>query len=151
MSSAPELNENEFALKVIRALDENASNIPAAASDRLALARRAALARKKPEKVPVAAFTPAFTPAFAGAAGGLGDAGGSGGEPSHKGLFARIGGFGLALPVLALAVALAGVAYWEDQERKAELADIDAAMMSDSLPLDAYLDHGFNAYLTRNH
>jgi hypothetical protein len=151
MSSAPELNENEFALKLILALDENASKIPAAASDRLALARRAALARKKPEKVPVAAFTPAFTPAFAGAAGGLGNAGGSGGEPSHKGLFARIGGFGLALPVLALAVALAGVAYWEDQERKAELADIDAAMMSDSLPLDAYLDHGFNAYLTRNH
>jgi len=24
-------------------------------------------------------------------------------------------------------------------------------MMSDSLPIDAYLDHGFNAYLTRNH
>lgn len=152
MNSAPELNENEFALKVIRALDENASNIPAAASDRLALARRAALARKKPEKVPVAAFTPAFTPAFAGAAGGLGGAGGAGDEPrARKGLFARLGGFGLAWPVLALAIALAGVAYWEDQERKAELADIDAAMMSDSLPLDAYLDHGFNAYLTRNH
>ncbi|MDR5809458.1 DUF3619 family protein [Caballeronia sp. LZ019] len=155
MSSAPELNENEFALKVIRALDENASNIPAAASDRLALARRAALARKKPEKVPVAAFTPAFTsasPAFAGAAGGLGSGGGLGDEPrARKGLSARLGGFGLAWPVLALAVALAGVAYWEDQERKAELADIDAAMMSDSLPLDAYLDHGFNAYLTRNH
>ncbi|KIG04631.1 DUF3619 family protein [Caballeronia concitans] len=152
MSSALETNENEFALKVVRALDESTSNIPAAAADRLALARRAAIARKKPEKVAVAAFTPAFTPAFAGAAGGLGGAGDLGDDQrARKSLFARLGGFGLAWPVVALAVALAGVAYWEDQQRKAELADIDAAMMSDSLPLDAYLDHGFNAYLTRNH
>ena len=50
-----------------------------------------------------------------------------------------------------LVIGIAGIAYWEDQQRKAELADIDAAMMSDSLPIDAYLDHGFNAYLTRNH
>ncbi|CAG9188733.1 hypothetical protein BVI2075_1310016 [Burkholderia vietnamiensis] len=34
-------------------------------------------------------------------------------------------------------------------QRTAELADIDAAMLSDDLPLNAYLDHGFNAYLSR--
>ena len=150
MSSALETKENEFALKVIRALDESTSTIPAAAVDRLAQARRAAIARKKPEKVAVAAAAPAFAPVLAGAGATL-SAGGSGDAHGRKSLFARLGGFGLAGPVFALAVALAGIAYWEDQERKAELADIDAAMMSDSLPLDAYLDHGFNAYLTRNH
>ena len=68
MSTALESKENEFARKVVRALDETTSGIPAAAVDRLAAARRAAIARKKPEKVAVTA--PAFTPAFAGAAGG---------------------------------------------------------------------------------
>ncbi|SAK71352.1 membrane protein [Caballeronia temeraria] len=150
MSSALETKENEFALKVVRALDENTSNIPAAAVDRLREARRAAIARKKPEKVAVAMTAPAFTPAFAGAAGTVntGDAGNGHGA---KGLLARLGGLGLAWPLAALIIGIAGIAYWEDQQRKAELADIDAAMMSDSLPIDAYLDHGFNAYLTRNH
>ncbi|CAJ2906328.1 transmembrane protein [Burkholderia pseudomallei] len=36
-------------------------------------------------------------------------------------------------------------------QRTAELADIDAAMLSDDLPLTAYLDHGFNAYLSHTH
>lgn len=152
MSSALESKENEFALKVVRALEENTSNMPAGAVDKLAAARRAALARKKPEKVPVAAH--AFTPAFAGA-----PAAHAGSPDTHEtretrarfGLFSRFGRLGLAWPLLALVIGLAGIAYWEDQQRTAELADIDAAMLSDNLPLDAYLDHGFNAYLTRNH
>ncbi|BCQ23709.1 DUF3619 family protein [Caballeronia sp. NK8] len=150
MSSALETKENEFALKVVRALDENTSNIPAAAVDRLRDARRVAIARKKPEKVAVTMAAPAFTPAFAGAGGTL-TTGESGDDHRPKGLLARLGGLGLAWPLAALIIGLAGIAYWEDQQRKAELAEIDAAMMSDSLPIDAYLDHGFNAYLTRNH
>ncbi|SAL38600.1 membrane protein [Caballeronia terrestris] len=146
MSTALESKENEFARKLVHALDETTSGIPAAAVDRLAAARRAAIARKKPEKVAVTA--PAFAPAFAGAAGGQFS---SPNVSGPRGRFARFGRFGLAWPVLALVIGLAGIAYWEDQERTAELADIDAAMLSDNLPLDAYLDHGFNAYLTRNH
>jgi hypothetical protein len=149
MNSVLEKKENDFALKVIRALDENTSNIPAVAADRLAEARRAAIARKKPEKVAVAMTAPAFTPVLAGAGATLSM--GDGGAHGKKGWFARLGGLGLVWPLAALAIGIAGIAYWEDQQRKAELADIDAAMLSDSLPLDAYLDHGFNAYLTRNH
>jgi hypothetical protein len=150
MSSALETKENEFALKVVQALDENASNIPAAAVDRLAAARRTAIARKKPATVAVAA--PVFAPVLAGAgASGTSVSMGNGNEPhARKSLFARLGGLGLVWPLAALAIGIAGIAYWEDQQRKAELADIDAAMLSDSLPLDAYLDHGFNAYLSRD-
>ncbi len=144
MSSALETKENDFALKVIRALDENTSNIAPAAVDKLAAARRAAIACKKPEKVAVAA--PAFTPVLAGAGATL--AMGGGDPHTHKRLFAWLGGLALVWPLAALVI---GIAYWEDQQRKAEFADIDAAMLSDSLPLDAYLDHGFNAYLTCNH
>jgi hypothetical protein len=70
-------------------------------------------------------------------------------EPSRR--LPRLRKLALAWPVLALVIGLAGIAWWEDHQRTAELADIDAAMLSDDLPLNAYLDHGFNAYLTRNH
>ncbi|AOI92902.1 DUF3619 family protein [Burkholderia pseudomultivorans] len=139
MSSAPANREHEFALKVRRALDERTAALPAATTDRLAAARRAALARKKPE----AATAPVFVPAFAGAAGAYG--------PTHsparpRASFARR--LLRAWPLALLLAGLVGIAYWEDMQRTAELADIDAAMLSDDLPLNAYLDHGFNAYLS---
>ncbi|MHA7166181.1 DUF3619 family protein, partial [Burkholderia pseudomallei] len=56
-----------------------------------------------------------------------------------------------AWPLALLLAGLIGIAYWEDMQRTAELADIDAAMLSDDLPLTAYLDHGFNAYLSHTH
>ncbi|WP_158646850.1 DUF3619 family protein, partial [Burkholderia pseudomallei] len=72
------------------------------------------------------------------------------GERRHEhdrgiGLLAR------AWPLALLLAGLIGIAYWEDMQRTAELADIDAAMLSDDLPLTAYLDHGFNAYLSHTH
>jgi hypothetical protein len=145
MSSSLETKELEFALQVRRALDENATRISPSNVDRLAAARRAALARKKPETVAVTA--PVFVPAFAGA-------GAAAGMPQVElpaRRRSRFGRFALAWPLAALVVSLVAIAYWEDQQRTAELADIDAAMLSDNLPLNAYLDHGFNAYLSRAH
>ncbi|MEA3083311.1 MAG: hypothetical protein QOC89_1008 [Paraburkholderia sp.] len=142
--SSPETKELEFARQVRRALDETAASIPAATVDRLAAARRAALARKKPE--PVSA--PVFVPALAGA--GMAAAGMPPVNLPQRGR-SPLRRFALAWPLVALLVSLVGIAYWEDQQRTAELADIDAAMLSDDLPLNAYLDHGFNAYLSRAH
>jgi hypothetical protein len=145
MSSSLETKELEFARQVRRALDENAASISPATVDRLVVARRAALARKKPEPVTVTA--PVFVPAMAGA----GDAGGMPQVELPPRRRSRFGRFALAWPLAALVVSLVAIAYWEDQQRTAELADIDAAMLSDDLPLNAYLDHGFNAYLSRAH
>lgn len=142
MSSAPSNRELEIALKVRRALDERAAALPAATTDRLAAARQAALARKKPE--PVAA--PVFVPAFAGVAGAYGPAVTPARQPVS--LARRLL---RAWPLALLLAGLVGIAYWEDMQRTAELADIDAAMLSDDLPLNAYLDHGFNAYLSHAH
>jgi hypothetical protein len=139
--SSLETKELEFARQVRRALDENAASIPSATVDRLAVARRAALARKKPEIV----SAPVFVPALAGA--------GMPAMPQPEAPRRRspLRRFALAWPLVALVVSLVGIAYWQDQQRTAELADIDAAMLSDDLPLNAYLDHGFNAYLSRAH
>ncbi|MGF6956448.1 DUF3619 family protein [Paraburkholderia youngii] len=139
--SSLENTELEFARRLRRALDENTASLPPATVDRLAAARRAALARKKPEAV----SAPVFVPAFAGMPPGLPQ---RGFEPRRRWSLRR---FALAWPLAALVVSLIGIAYWEDQQRTAELADIDAAMLSDDLPLNAYLDHGFNAYLSRAH
>ncbi|MBW0450586.1 DUF3619 family protein [bacterium M00.F.Ca.ET.228.01.1.1] len=139
--SSLETKELEFARQVRRALDENAAGIPSAAVDRLAAARRAALARKKPETV----TAPVFVPALAGMPSGVSNDA----RPQRR--RSPLRRFALAWPLAALVVSLVGIAYWEDQQRTAELADIDAAMLSDDLPLNAYLDHGFNAYLSRAH
>jgi Protein of unknown function (DUF3619) len=140
MSSAPETQELEFARNVRRALDENAANLPASAVERLAAARRRALARKKPETAAERAFAPVFAPAGAPAASRY---------ESRERRVSPLVRLLRAWPVLALVVGIAAIAYWENQERAAELADIDAAMLDDDLPLTAYLDHGFNAYLSR--
>ena len=44
-----------------------------------------------------------------------------------------------SIPLLALVVGLAGVYQYEQEQRIAELADLDAAVLSDDLPLTAYL------------
>ncbi|WP_296657457.1 DUF3619 family protein [Paraburkholderia sp.] len=137
MSSALDNKESEFVRELRRALDESAASLPVSTADRLAVARQAALARKKPEPefVRVPALAPAGVPADFAA-------------PRRR---SRLGRFALAWPLAALVAGLFAIAYFEDQQRTAELADIDAAMLSDDLPLTAYLDHGFNAYLSRSH
>jgi hypothetical protein len=144
MSSSLENKELEFVRELRRALDESAASLPASATDRLAAARRTALACKKVE--PVFVRVPALAAAgAAGASVGLPDGLAA---PRRRSPLAR---FALAWPLIALVAGLFAIAYFEDQQRTAELADIDAAMLSDDLPLTAYLDHGFNAYLSRSH
>lgn len=145
MSSAFDNKETEFVQAMRRALDESAASLPAATTARLAAARKAALGRKKAEQ-PVLVRVPSFAAAGVGTfPGGL-----QGGlkAPRRRSALARLA---LAWPLAALVAGLFAIAYFEDQQRTAELADIDAAMLSDDLPLTAYLDHGFNAYLSRAH
>lgn len=147
MSSALEPNEKSFVRELRRALDESAASLPASHTDRLAAARRVALASKKaePQFVRVGVRTAAPSLAAAGIPGGFGT---TASAPRRRSGFAR---FALAWPLAALVAGLFAIAYVEDQQHTAELADIDAAMLSDDLPLTAYLDHGFNAYLSRAH
>jgi hypothetical protein len=58
-----------------------------------------------------------------------------------------VGRIAVAVPLLAAVFGLAGLYQYEQRQRIAELAELDAAVLSDELPLTAYTDHGFNAYL----
>jgi len=148
MSSALDNKEIEFVRELRRALDERAASLPAATTDRLASARRAALTRRKAEPAPVVVHAPAPAFAAAGMPAGVPEGRQAPGQRARRSRLARLA---LAGPLVALVLGLAAIAWFEDQQRTAELADIDAAMLSDDLPLNAYLDHGFNAYLSRSH
>ena len=140
MSHDLETREIRFAHRVRRALDE-ASDAPSPnIAARLAAARQEALGREKPE--PVAVVQPALALAGVGSVQAP-DVGGP------RRAFDRLGRLGLLWPLAALVIGLAGIAYWEHQQHIQDLADIDAAVLSDELPLSAYADHGFNAYLKR--
>ena len=127
-------DDTNFAYKVRHALNARLDDIPASTADRLANARKMALSRKK-------AHAPAIL-AHASFAGNVG---------SFFSCFSflSLGRAGVAIPLLALVAALAGVYQYEQERRIEELAELDAAVLSDELPLTAYLDHGFNAYLAQ--
>ena len=134
-------DELNFAYKIRHALNERLDDLPASTTDRLAQARKMALARKKAHvEVPMSVRVAKTELATAGGfLGGL--------LPQR---FGWLGRMGVALPMLALVAGLAGIYQYEQQQRIADLAEIDAAVLSDELPLSAYLDHGFNAYLTQS-
>ena len=128
-----------FAYKVRHALNEQLDDLPASTTDRLAQARKMALARKKAHvEVPLSVRVAKTELASAG----------GGSAPVLT--FAWLGRMSVAVPLLALVVGLAGIYQYEQQQRIADLAELDAAVLSDELPLTAYLDHGFNAYLSQS-
>ncbi|HEY8606830.1 MAG TPA: DUF3619 family protein [Noviherbaspirillum sp.] len=126
--------ELNFAYKVRHALNENLETIPAPAAERLVAARRIALSRRK---TAVAAPVLLVRQVFAGARGRSGG--------SHPWLAAAAA----MLPAIVLVAGLASIIQYEEQRRIADTAEIDAEMLADELPLSAYLDNGFNAFLSK--
>lgn len=125
-----------FAYKVRHALNEKLDDLPASTTDRLAAARKAAMARKKADAPARVAVRQNVLSAVS----------------SH--LFAEplswLGRMSVAIPLLVLVLGGAGIYQFEQEQQIAELAELDAAVLSDELPLSAYMDHGFNAYLTKS-
>jgi len=122
------MNEPEFGNKIRHLLNQGAQLDPRTA-ERLRAARELALARRKAE--PASAF---------GWAGGvLGRLGGL------SGLSLR-----LLLPVALLGVALTTIYSLQQNQKVAEYADIDSQLLAGDLPIDAYLDKGFDAWLKQH-
>jgi hypothetical protein len=134
MTYSKEKDEIDYAYKIRRAMNESTEAIPQATLDRLAQARQIALSRKK-EETPSAVF------AFSGA---LASNGGTSFTQSNW--FKKIS---LTIPLIVLIGGLYGIYNYEKEQQINDLAEIDAAVLVDELPPDAYLDEGFNAYLNK--
>ena len=52
-------------------------------------------------------------------------------------------------PAIALIVSLAAIYTWQQNQRAAEVEELDAMLLTDELPIDAYLDRGFQNWLKK--
>jgi len=121
------MNEPQFGNKIRQLLNQGAP-LGASVLARLRAARERALERQKPEAAPGLVW----------AGGVLGRLGWFSG-PSMR----------LIVPLIALAIGLAAVYAWEQKQRAAEVEELDAQVLTGELPIDAYLDHGFEAWLKK--
>lgn len=128
--------ERDFAYKVRHALNDNLDRLPDPVTGRLAAARRQALARKKPGRAPLPVLAARRRPAAAGAG-------------FFQGPATWLGRIGLAIPAIVLALGLTSIYQEAKLQRLIDLAEIEALVMADELPLSAYADHGFNAFLAK--
>lgn len=120
------MNEMQFGNKVRQALNEGLAQVDSSTASRLRAAREQALARQRAQP----------SPALAWADNVLGRLGGWGGAAWR-----------ILFPALALAIGVALVQHWQHDQRMAQLEEIDALLLTDDLPLDAYLDRGFQNWL----
>jgi hypothetical protein len=121
------MNEHQFGNRVRQVLNRGLG-ADAKVQRRLKAARELALSRQRPE--------PALALAWA------------------DNVLGRFGGWSaMALyGVLSLALLLgsaAGIYSWQQTQRIAELEEIDSQLLTDDLPIDAYLDRGFQNWLKK--
>ena len=125
-------HDDELARKITGFLDHGTDSMRAGTAYRLQLARQAALERMQ-------APEPVTEGQLAGAFAGQGSARGGGG----RGFWAS----GKLWLGIALIVAT-GVGYhsyqsWQIQQQTNDLVETDAEILTSDLPIDAYLDRGF--------
>lgn len=132
MNNTPGVHQlaDRFGQRVAARLSEGAGSLPHDITERLRVARQQALARRK---VPLA--QPVYGVAWAGA-------GALGGE--RPGLLGRLAA---ALPLILLAAGLVTISGLQSERRAKEVAEVDAALLTDALPPSAYTDPGFLEYL----
>ena len=121
------MNEMQFGNRIRHLLNAGPA-LDAAKAERLARARAAALERQRPEPAPVAAWADNV----------LGSLGG------WPGVSLRV-----MVPAVALLVSVAAIYTWQQNLRVAEVEEIDAMLLTDELPIDAYLDRGFQNWLKK--
>jgi hypothetical protein len=122
--------ENELARRIVEHLDAGVDQLDPATREGLLAAREQALAHYRGQREPVLGL------AWAGHA------------------IARVSGHRFysvrnLVAVTTLVLGLTGLVIWNSLGPTNELADIDAGLLTDELPINAYLDKGFDSWLKR--
>ena len=123
------MNEREIAKKLTGYLDQGITGLKPGIAYRLQRARQEALARAaEPQRV--------ADLAFAGAGGGT--------FGGRRNLLTDVR---IWIGVLVLVGGVLYFQYWQSMQQVREIADTDAALLSSELPIEAYLDRGFQNWL----
>ena len=129
--------QDRFALKTISYLSASASELPHHISERLRAARVQAVTKRKIAKIQTA--------------GSVINSGGSAaitwGSPDGVGWWGRIGSI---MPLIALVVGMLAINSIQNDNRALEIAEVDAALLTDDLPPAAFSDPGFLQFLKTN-
>ena len=128
--------DEQFARKLTALLDHAAAEIPPGIAYRLQQARARAL-----DGEPAADAVPSRAHALAGGIGGRRGFGhaGNGRSPWVQ--------WRLWLGVAIMAAAAWGALQWNNYRQAKIYEELDAQILSSDLPIDAYLDQGFDAWL----
>src|SRR5688572_17105136 len=119
--------QDELAMRIARRLDEGVDELAPDRRERLFEARQAALARHRARESE-RELVPAWAGPFA--------------DVTEGGMF----GVRYLIPVAALVLGLIGVVYVNTSGTSNDIADIDAALLTDELPINAFLDQGFDSW-----
>lgn len=144
-SPEPALTGDAYARRLTARLSEGTAELPHDITERLRAARMQALARRKRAvvSVPVVRHAPQTQVVLVGGgAAALGSM--PGGGQLHAGWWRAAVS---AVPLLALLGGLVFINLSHDESLGSELAEVDAALLSDDLPPSAYADPGFVQYL----
>ena len=132
-SAALDAMQTRFALRIAAGLTERSLDLGADVNERLRFAREKALERARGRR-----SAEATTPLGATLGGA-----------ALLGRFSSGWGMKLAsvLPAFALIAGLLLIQRWQDNAQIAVAAEVDAALLSDDLPPNAYSDAGFAEFL----
>ncbi|MBU3593777.1 DUF3619 family protein [Polynucleobacter sp. 71A-WALBACH] len=121
---------DQFGLTAAALLRQGSQSLPAGIKDRLYAARLKALSVKKPEKVRIQQHV------LASSAGNW--------SSGSRSFWDNVG---WVAPLIVLVFGLIGIAQWQQDSRINDIAELDAALLTDDVPPDAYADSGFMGFL----
>ncbi len=128
-----QVSQDLWGRRIAARLSAGTSDLPYEISERLRAARVQAVARRK--------FLVTRSAAVASISGGMATLGF---DNDRLGFWGRLGS---ALPLVALAAGLIAINVVQNDYRAQEVAEVDAALLTDDLPPAAYADPGFVQFL----
>jgi len=131
-----EILQDRYGLKLAARLSAGSQELPHDLSERLRVARLQAVSQRKVVRVAQKRLASSVSTAGNTATLSFGDEGWN--------LWSRLAS---ALPLLTLVVGLVAINVIQNENRANEVAEVDAALLTDDLPPAAYTDSGFIQFL----
>lgn len=142
-SHPDELAAEQFARKLTAHLSMTHADLPYVVTERLRAARMQALSVRKRDGSPLRAMQTEASTSLLGGSDGVVSLGRSGEDNTPLWVRRLL----TALPLVALAGALAFIGADQDIRSTVDVAEVDAALLTSELPPAAYTDPGFQQYL----